>query len=237
MVGERGRLLAYHWRPSLQPHSKPKRPQRENRYLACSWFDIHISTNQPTDRPPHTRSRRLDDITNGANESLGYCGQNMQRELNKLEPCSRHWLANPMGRDQLEDLDADGIGKVELEEVNPHLRGVRVENHLGKPPPVHPTEIRTSISPSSAVELNTTSALANDATEGEHNINMTRFDGLMVSDVANAIEWFEYGGENCDSNHGWVRTSYFFLPTVAMALFRAESLETPCIFRAWARVD
>nr|CAD7569582.1 unnamed protein product [Timema californicum] len=53
-----------------------------------------------------------------------------------------------------------GIGKVELEEVNPHLRGGRVEkplrkNHL----PVHPTEIRTSISPSSAVELNTTSAV------------------------------------------------------------------------------
>nr|CAD7255902.1 unnamed protein product [Timema shepardi] len=40
--------------------------------------------------------------------------------------------------------------------------GGRVENHLGTPssPPVHPTEIRTSISPSSAVELNTTSALA-----------------------------------------------------------------------------
>nr|CAD7193629.1 unnamed protein product [Timema douglasi] len=34
-----------------------------------------------------------------------------------------------------------------------------------KPPPVHPTEIRTSISPSSAVELNTTSALANYTTE------------------------------------------------------------------------
>nr|CAD7593769.1 unnamed protein product [Timema genevievae] len=34
-----------------------------------------------------------------------------------------------------------------------------------KPPPVHPTEIRTSISPSSAAELNTTSALANYATE------------------------------------------------------------------------
>nr|CAD7571708.1 unnamed protein product [Timema californicum] len=47
-----------------------------------------------------------------------------------------------------------GIGKVELEEVNPHLRGWRVE----KPPPVHPTEIQTSISPSSAAELNTTSA-------------------------------------------------------------------------------
>ncbi|CAG2053877.1 unnamed protein product [Timema podura] len=34
-----------------------------------------------------------------------------------------------------------------------------------KLPPVHPTEIRTSISPSSAVELNMTSALANYATE------------------------------------------------------------------------
>nr|CAD7394602.1 unnamed protein product [Timema cristinae] len=54
---------------------------------------------------------------------------------------------------------------VELEEVNPHLRGGRVENHLGKTTPVHPTEIRTLISPSSAVELNTTSALANYATE------------------------------------------------------------------------
>nr|CAD7198688.1 unnamed protein product [Timema douglasi] len=28
--------------------------------------------------------------------------------------------------------DTSGIGKVELEEVNPHLRGGRVENHLGK---------------------------------------------------------------------------------------------------------
>nr|CAD7587657.1 unnamed protein product [Timema genevievae] len=40
---------------------------------------------------------------------------------------------------------------------------------MGKPPPVHPTEIRTSISPSSAVELNTTSALANYAIEGRCN--------------------------------------------------------------------
>nr|CAD7590525.1 unnamed protein product [Timema genevievae] len=36
-----------------------------------------------------------------------------------------------------------------------------------KTPPVHPTEIRTSISPSSAVGLNTTSALANYATEAD----------------------------------------------------------------------
>nr|CAD7196030.1 unnamed protein product [Timema douglasi] len=32
----------------------------------------------------------------------------------------------------------NGIGKVELEEVNPHLRGRRVENHLGKTTPSSP---------------------------------------------------------------------------------------------------
>nr|CAD7573311.1 unnamed protein product [Timema californicum] len=58
-----------------------------------------------------------------------------------------------------------GIRKVELEEVNPHLRGGRVENHFSKKNSVHPTEIKTSISPSSVVNLNTTSALANYATE------------------------------------------------------------------------
>nr|CAD7402076.1 unnamed protein product [Timema poppensis] len=62
------------------------------------------------------------------------------------------------------------IGKVELEEVNPHLRGGRVENHLGKSTPSSPGEIRTSISPSSVVEqLNTTNALGNYATEGKQN--------------------------------------------------------------------
>nr|CAD7394533.1 unnamed protein product [Timema cristinae] len=56
-----------------------------------------------------------------------------------------------------------GIGKVELDEVNQHLRGGRVDNHLGKTTPSSPD--RDSISPSSAVEFNTTSALANYATE------------------------------------------------------------------------
>nr|CAD7395411.1 unnamed protein product [Timema poppensis] len=50
-------------------------------------------------------------------------------------------------------------------QLNPHLRGGIVENHLGKTPPVHPTKIRTSISPSSAVVLNTTSAFTNYATK------------------------------------------------------------------------
>ncbi|CAG2059355.1 unnamed protein product [Timema podura] len=59
------------------------------------------------------------------------------------------------------------MGRLNLEEVNPHLRGGRVENHLGKKTSVHPTEIRTLISSSSAVELNTTGALVNYATEAE----------------------------------------------------------------------
>nr|CAD7407761.1 unnamed protein product [Timema poppensis] len=36
------------------------------------------------------------------------------------------------------DKEFEGIGKVELEEVNPHLRGGRVENHLGKTIPSSP---------------------------------------------------------------------------------------------------
>nr|CAD7424946.1 unnamed protein product [Timema monikensis] len=50
-----------------------------------------------------------------------------------------------------------------------------------KPPPVHPTEIRTSISPSSAVGLNTTSALANYATEAGHmGVCISEFDKMFV---------------------------------------------------------
>nr|CAD7438168.1 unnamed protein product [Timema bartmani] len=46
------------------------------------------------------------------------------------------------------------LGRFNLEEVNPHLCGGRVENHSGKTTPVHPTEIRTSLFLSSAVWLN-----------------------------------------------------------------------------------
>nr|CAD7572439.1 unnamed protein product [Timema californicum] len=53
-----------------------------------------------------------------------------------------------------------------------------------KPPPVHPTEIRTSISPSSAVELNTTSALANYATEAGFILKKN-----LVGFVMMAVEW------------------------------------------------
>nr|CAD7567803.1 unnamed protein product [Timema californicum] len=50
-------------------------------------------------------------------------------------------------------------------------------NEKEKPPPVHSTENRTSISPSSAVKLNTTSALANYATEAESIVMSTANPG------------------------------------------------------------
>nr|CAD7257036.1 unnamed protein product [Timema shepardi] len=59
------------------------------------------------------------------------------------------------------------IGKVELEEVNPHLREGRVENHLGKTTPSSPDRDLNLNLPSSAVRFNTTSMLANYATEAE----------------------------------------------------------------------
>nr|CAD7194295.1 unnamed protein product [Timema douglasi] len=59
---------------------------------------------------------------------------------------------------------------------------------LEKPPPVHPTKIRTSISPSSAVELNTTSALANYATEAGVYIK-NHFSGIMVQGIIFVLDW------------------------------------------------
>nr|CAD7455688.1 unnamed protein product [Timema tahoe] len=47
-----------------------------------------------------------------------------------------------------------GIGKVEIRGSEPAFNGGRVEDHLGQTTPVHPTEIRTSISSSSTVKLN-----------------------------------------------------------------------------------
>nr|CAD7437396.1 unnamed protein product [Timema bartmani] len=59
----------------------------------------------------------------------------------------------------------------------------------GKPfrnPPVYPTEIRTSISPSSAVELTTTGALANYATE--YNTHPKKFVCLSCH-VMSCLSW------------------------------------------------
>nr|CAD7597208.1 unnamed protein product [Timema genevievae] len=72
-----------------------------------------------------------------------------------------------------------------------------------KPPPVHPTEIRTSISPSSAVELNTTGALANYATEAGDEL-------ISVQSVAEYSEPFTAADVNpasLQSARVWVTSS------------------------------
>nr|CAD7410408.1 unnamed protein product [Timema cristinae] len=96
-----------------------------------------------------------------------------------------------------EDGEIEVRVSVKLEEVNPHFREGSVENHLGKTTPVHPTEIRTSIPPSLAVELNATSALANYATELANALvvlSSTAEDGEI--EVANfAIDWTADDGD------------------------------------------
>nr|CAD7452302.1 unnamed protein product [Timema tahoe] len=77
-----------------------------------------------------------------------------------------------------------GIGKVEFRGSEPAFSW----SESGKPfrkitPPVYPTKIRTSISPSSAVELNTTSALANYATEIRTQVTRTSGPKALVSSV------------------------------------------------------
>nr|CAD7265934.1 unnamed protein product [Timema shepardi] len=74
-----------------------------------------------------------------------------------------------------------GIGKVELGEVKPHFRGAGVENHLRKTTPRSPDRDSNSISPSSAVELNTTCALANYATEAA-SVHYPTSDGPHASE-------------------------------------------------------
>nr|CAD7394577.1 unnamed protein product [Timema cristinae] len=63
------------------------------------------------------------------------------------------------------------FGDVERMSVDPVME--QIYEGRENPPPVHPTEIRTSISSSSAVELNTTSALANYATEDISDVHPT----------------------------------------------------------------
>nr|CAD7202803.1 unnamed protein product [Timema douglasi] len=89
-------------------------------------------------------------------------------------------------------------------EVNPHLRGGRVENHLATPPLpplVHPTEIRTSIFPSSAGELNTTSAFDNYATEagGTKAAEKENLPGIKSENVSSARKY----GKSSQSKSLW----------------------------------
>nr|CAD7442332.1 unnamed protein product [Timema bartmani] len=75
-----------------------------------------------------------------------------------------------------------GIGRVEFRGSAPAFawRESGKPSRSRPPPPVHPTEIRNLISPSSAVEFNTTSALANYATEAGIYINNGTVDSRLT---------------------------------------------------------
>nr|CAD7424441.1 unnamed protein product [Timema monikensis] len=93
-------------------------------------------------------------LLNSREVYLYLCGGGVENHLGKTTINKLDQNSNP---------DLPIIGSLVLTRVWPQDTAIRE-----KPPQVHPTEIRTSISPSSAVELNTTSALANYATEAGH---------------------------------------------------------------------
>nr|CAD7395170.1 unnamed protein product [Timema poppensis] len=76
------------------------------------------------DTPSSTYTKRLV----GSTRVVVIAGQS----INSRSPAPDHWSRKGWGSSK------EGIGKVELEEVNPHLRGGRVENHLGKTTPSSP---------------------------------------------------------------------------------------------------
>nr|CAD7427435.1 unnamed protein product [Timema monikensis] len=96
-----------------------------------------------------------------------------------------------------------------------------------KPPPVHPTKIRTSISPSSAVEHNTTSALANYATEAVY----WPPDALdSVTTDASVESIISRGGSTEGETHAFVRGCKFWDKYNGPGIyqhFHVERLEKP----------
>nr|CAD7405258.1 unnamed protein product [Timema cristinae] len=69
---------------------------------------------------------------------------------------------------------APQTGRVELEEVNPHLRGGRVKNYLGKTTPSSPDRDSNLDFPVLSSRAHKTSALANYATEAGRRMGETR---------------------------------------------------------------
>nr|CAD7204115.1 unnamed protein product [Timema douglasi] len=135
------------------------------------------------------------------------------------------------------DLDStSSILQIILSSDPPHLQ-FSTEGNAGdtqeKPPPVHPTEIRTSISSSSVVELNTTSALANYATEAvlfillryQFSSVKSSFKSLAISEKAsirideNGLLCFQYmiptDAETCFIEY-YVSTIYLGPPTTGL---------------------
>nr|CAD7415075.1 unnamed protein product [Timema poppensis] len=90
-----------------------------------------------------------------------------------------------------------GIGKAELEEVNPHLRGGGVENHLGITTPSSPDRdsnldlpVRTSISPSSAVELQHDKRVFHFCQKDGRKDSFLCPKGTLFNEILNHCDWW-----------------------------------------------
>nr|CAD7573844.1 unnamed protein product [Timema californicum] len=82
--------------------------------------------------------------------------------LDECSYCEKSKLAEDNEKDATKKLDIQTQRQLHKAKARAFYSQLRMDPpETEKPPPVHPTEIRISISPSSAVELDTTSALAN----------------------------------------------------------------------------
>nr|CAD7404421.1 unnamed protein product [Timema cristinae] len=105
-------------------------------------------------RAGQTRKQTSDRIKSKTSGLAGRCWSvHVRKAARVIAPASRSAYLAPYSAPTVE---------THPEVTHPNIKWKTIKE---KPPPVHPTEIRTSSSPSSAVELNTTSALANYTTE------------------------------------------------------------------------
>nr|CAD7257189.1 unnamed protein product [Timema shepardi] len=130
------------WSPRLWP------------YLRSGRWDQDIST--------HTLAREMKNCEHKINEfqeevSVMRWTLDDQARLLSDKDLTIQQLNRQLIDERLMLTNSRQVDERRIEDINNHLEE--------KPPTVHPTEIRTSISPSSAVELNTTSALAHYVTE------------------------------------------------------------------------
>nr|CAD7399911.1 unnamed protein product [Timema poppensis] len=97
--------------------------------FAAKFYETRISLASSLDRKHSTVSRLLTD-----EDVFMYWSRFLELFDTKHE---KLWDGLYLGLKKYQEV-LEGIGKVVLEEVNPHLRGRRVENHLGKTPPSSP---------------------------------------------------------------------------------------------------
>nr|CAD7446413.1 unnamed protein product [Timema bartmani] len=160
----------------------------------ASIYETHVEPlDKPDDAPdlePITGPRHIFIIRHGERVDftfgtwIPYCfdeaGEYMRKDLNMPKRVPSR-STGPQGF--FKDCPLTNVGVLQAT-----LTGEAMKEAGEKPLPVHPTEIRTSISPSSAVELNTTSALANYATE----VGLGQVEELAMAIEPGLFEWLAW---------------------------------------------